>query len=580
MFFDFVAMLLAPCPEGGLKAIVPEHNIMAIIFKNRIIIISVMLVCCIIASAFSSYAAEPVDILNIDDGGYIGRHIEYINEKDLLCTMSGGKGWCALKQMPLAKMLEEDSVNFASGDRRIPFLIFGGHAVWVRFRLLNASRKAADMLIELDKHLSDKADLFVPEKDSFIRESSDFTESIDKRKLHYKNPVFDLRVKPGLSTYYMRLESWWIFDNVPLRLWQKDSFYSHVINDNLFQGLIAGIFILIFIYNIVIYFSVRGKVFIFLSSLIITMFVIHMAYSGFGFRYLWPGCPEAGLYILFFTYALHFIFNLLFCRSFVETAKYTPRLDIVLKVFIIISAGFGIGALAVPDSIRFKLYFAMVGFDNFYYFPLIFSCITAIRRGNRNGAFLLVGLGLYFLSQAEWMLSNMDIIPYNLINYLQVKGSSYIILMTLGLAFNIRKMKASLSDLESDLKLRIEEKNDASAESAGPGNAKSITDITKIKIETVKDYLHENYRYDISREGLSSVVDMSPDHLSRMFRQYTGVRMSDYVNRIRVEEAVKKLKETDDRVIDIAFETGFGSLRTFNDVFMKITGNRPSDYRK
>ena len=96
----------------------------------------------------------------------------------------------------------------------------------------------------------------------------------------------------------------------------------------------------------------------------------------------------------------------------------------------------------------------------------------------------------------------------------------------------------------------------------------------------MKEFLDENYDDDITREELAAEADMSPDHLGKMFKQYIGVKISDYINQRRVEDAAEQLRDTQIKIIDIAFNVGFGSLRSFNQVFRDIMGDSPSNYRK
>jgi len=73
---------------------------------------------------------------------------------------------------------------------------------------------------------------------------------------------------------------------------------------------------------------------------------------------------------------------------------------------------------------------------------------------------------------------------------------------------------------------------------------------------------------------------MSPDHLGRMFKQYTGSKISEHLNSKRIEAACKELRETDRKIIDVAFGVGFDTLRTFNKVFLDSVGTNPTNYRK
>ncbi len=100
------------------------------------------------------------------------------------------------------------------------------------------------------------------------------------------------------------------------------------------------------------------------------------------------------------------------------------------------------------------------------------------------------------------------------------------------------------------------------------------------KMEYIILFLGENYREDISREGLAARLDLSPDHMSRLFKKYTGKKFGRAINEMRISDALIRLESTEESVIDIAFSVGFESLRTFNRVFRDITGTTPTVYRE
>lgn len=100
------------------------------------------------------------------------------------------------------------------------------------------------------------------------------------------------------------------------------------------------------------------------------------------------------------------------------------------------------------------------------------------------------------------------------------------------------------------------------------------------RMNTVLDYIRKNYRDDISREGLASLVGLHPDNLGKMFKMRTGKKIGDFINSLRIEEAMGLLSGTDTPVIDIAFAAGFESLRTFNRSFAAFAGVTPTAYRE
>jgi AraC-like DNA-binding protein len=68
--------------------------------------------------------------------------------------------------------------------------------------------------------------------------------------------------------------------------------------------------------------------------------------------------------------------------------------------------------------------------------------------------------------------------------------------------------------------------------------------------------------------------------LGKIFQKLTGSSPMEYLFRIRMERAKTLLRETDIKIIDIAFECGYGSSQYFANTFKQATGATPSGYRK
>jgi AraC family L-rhamnose operon transcriptional activator RhaR len=81
-------------------------------------------------------------------------------------------------------------------------------------------------------------------------------------------------------------------------------------------------------------------------------------------------------------------------------------------------------------------------------------------------------------------------------------------------------------------------------------------------------------------EELSMLAFLSPSHFCRLFKEYTGLTVSEYTQRLRIEEACRLLKMSDKKVIDVAADVGYKDIKHFNQVFKKIIGKTPRDYRK
>ncbi|GEM_PF-293854 len=130
-------------------------------------------------------------------------------------------------------------------------------------------------------------------------------------------------------------------------------------------------------------------------------------------------------------------------------------------------------------------------------------------------------------------------------------------------------------EIELDLLYRKLEEPSSEEPVKKPG----ITSSTEGKLEKIIEFLKENYASDISREGLAGAMNLSPDHMSRMFKAYTGKKINDYINELRITDAAGRLADPEVKIIDIAFAVGFESLATFNRSFLKVTGKTPTDFR-
>ncbi len=99
-------------------------------------------------------------------------------------------------------------------------------------------------------------------------------------------------------------------------------------------------------------------------------------------------------------------------------------------------------------------------------------------------------------------------------------------------------------------------------------------------IMRVISYLEKHFVEDIGRGDLADIIGVHPDYLGKLFKKATGTTIKEYANRLRTEWAMKRLVDTEDKIITIAFDAGFENLRTFNRIFSHITGTGPAQYRE
>lgn len=94
-----------------------------------------------------------------------------------------------------------------------------------------------------------------------------------------------------------------------------------------------------------------------------------------------------------------------------------------------------------------------------------------------------------------------------------------------------------------------------------------------------ESYLKEHFRKDISLEEISSYVHLSPYYFSRIFKKEKGLNFVEYLTKLRIEEAKKLLRDSEEAIVNIAMIVGYNEPNYFSRVFRKLEGITPKQYR-
>ena len=99
------------------------------------------------------------------------------------------------------------------------------------------------------------------------------------------------------------------------------------------------------------------------------------------------------------------------------------------------------------------------------------------------------------------------------------------------------------------------------------------------KINHALSYIEQNLCDEIQYKEIEKILLSPINVLQRFFMLNTGITLNDYIRRRRFAHAVKLLKNSDEKIIDIAVKLGYGSSDAFSLAFKKMYGIRPSDAR-
>lgn len=99
-----------------------------------------------------------------------------------------------------------------------------------------------------------------------------------------------------------------------------------------------------------------------------------------------------------------------------------------------------------------------------------------------------------------------------------------------------------------------------------------------LAVQRMQDYIEAHLEETVGLSDLAKVSLFSPWHSHRLFQEYTGLTPVNYIRRLRLAKAALRIKNENVRIIDVAFDLGFGSVDGFTRAFFREFGMCPSEY--
>lgn len=98
-------------------------------------------------------------------------------------------------------------------------------------------------------------------------------------------------------------------------------------------------------------------------------------------------------------------------------------------------------------------------------------------------------------------------------------------------------------------------------------------------VQTAIHYIEQHLNTDLSLTQISEKVGLHPSYLSKIFKDETGVTVSEYITKSRMERAVDYIRTTDMKVYEVAEQVGYATPHYFIKIFIRHFGMTPQEYR-
>jgi AraC-like DNA-binding protein len=98
-------------------------------------------------------------------------------------------------------------------------------------------------------------------------------------------------------------------------------------------------------------------------------------------------------------------------------------------------------------------------------------------------------------------------------------------------------------------------------------------------VRKAREYIAQHKNEPLTLSAVAQASGASVFHFCKVFKKTTGLKFTDYVARVRLEDAKAQLLNPSRRISEVAYDVGFQSLTQFNRMFKRIFGESPTEFR-
>ena len=98
-------------------------------------------------------------------------------------------------------------------------------------------------------------------------------------------------------------------------------------------------------------------------------------------------------------------------------------------------------------------------------------------------------------------------------------------------------------------------------------------------VRKAREYIEQHKMEPLSLGAVAQASGASVFHFCKVFKKTTGLKFTDYVARVRLENAKTQLLNPSRRISEVAYDVGFQSLTQFNRMFKRVFGQSPTEFR-
>lgn len=362
-------------------------------------------------------------------------------------------------------------------------------AFWLKVELVNEHVPQRDWLLGLRYPLLDFLDVYVvPTQGAVTHHATGDRRRFDSRPLDDRNFFFPFQLPPGERvTLYLRVQGQGSLQ-APLVLTTPAAWQQTIGREHVLQGMYAGALLAMFLYNVLLYVSLRTRSYLYYITYLALFGLTQMVFNGMAFQYLWPDLPDWGNRAAPFFMGLSGWILTQFSRDFLALPIHWPAADRVVRITLWIFGGVAVASLWMDYAIPIR-----VGTTASILAPFLHLVITAemLRRGHRQALYFLAAFGGLLVGVTLAAMQAYSLVKASVLTEygLQIGSVLEITLLSFALAHRLKLAQETNERLQLAHAAELEERVQARTADLDRAMHKLTEANTRLQALTVRDAL-------------------------------------------------------------------------------------------
>lgn len=354
------------------------------------------LICLLMLIAQMAMAAPTVVLQSQQDSLLLGGRLMYVEDAGSRLTLD---------------QVVDASTAWTASPNAVPNFGYTDSTFWFHTRLENPDATEQLRYLEISYPLLDDVQLFLARQNGQA-ESWQTGDRLpfNSRPLAHRGFVFPISWQAGETVdLYLRVSSQGAVQ-VPVQLWKPEAFFLQDQNKLMAQSIYYGIMMIMVLYNLFLYFSLREKSYLYYVGFVFSFVTMLAAMHGVLFQHVFPSSPKIHEWVILFFVPSTMLFACLFTRSFLDLSTISPWINRYMAFNVGLSLLCMAGAFFVPYawSTRISVFLVIPAS-----LMIFISGPYAWKKGQKSARFFTIAWLMLLVGTTLAAMNKFGLIPRN-----------------------------------------------------------------------------------------------------------------------------------------------------------------------